>query len=74
MEHEKFEVISCGYGDRKIKTNSKVLSAFMDITNPFQLALNNSEDIYFVLCVNGYLKEADKYKSRYGWEDDIDEQ
>lgn len=60
------------FGRKALKTESELLGAFAEILFGDMLDLDNSEDIFFIVFVNQYLESDDKYKSRFGWEEDID--
>lgn len=62
----------CKFGMETIKTDSKLLKAFIGAS--FDLSgLDNSEEIFFIDCVNKYLLNDEKYESRFGWEDEENE-
>lgn len=70
---ETFEIIYSRHGMEMLKTNSRLLSAFAGVLFHDHIQLDNSEDIFFVICVNPYLEDDQKYKSKTHWEDKLDE-
>lgn len=73
MSSERFDTTYHKYGMETIKTKSKLLSAFASVLFHSHIQLNNSEDIFFVVCVNPYLEDDQKYESQTRWEDKLDE-
>ena len=73
MQNEIFQLEYHPFGAEVIKTNSKLLSAFVGRLFNSHVQLNDSEDVYFVKCVNPYLENNQKYKSQSGWEDKLNE-
>lgn len=61
------------YGSKIMITNSKLLKAFCRSTFDFR-GLSDSEDVYFVLCVNKYLPNDKKYRGRFKWEENLYEE
>ena len=57
------------YGQKFLKTDSKLLFAFAGYLSLDHLDFNNSEDIFFIKCVNPYLDKEHRYKSQMGWEE-----
>ena len=70
---ENFGITYHQYGMETLKTNSRMLSAFAGVLFHSHIQLDNSEDIFFVLCVNPYLDDDQKYTSQTGWEDKLNE-
>lgn len=58
------------FGQKFLKTESKLLYAFSGSLFSDILDFNNTEDIFFIVFVNPYLDEGEKYKSQSGWEED----
>lgn len=73
MQNEIFQLEYHPFGAEVLKTNSKLLSAFVGRLFNSHVQLNDSEDVYFVKCVNPYLENNQKYKSQSGWEDKLNE-
>lgn len=73
MQNEIFQLEYHPFGAEVLKTNSKLLSAFVGRLFDSHVQLNDSEDVYFVKCVNPYLENDQKYKSQSGWEDELNE-
>ena len=73
---EKFECIYEGlFGYKRIKTNSKIIQAFCrHMMGDLDLDLNNSGEIYLVVCINPLLEDDKKFKSRFGWEEKLNEE
>ena len=73
---EKFECIYEGpFGYKRIKTNSKIIQAFSrHMMGDLDLDLNNSGEIYLVVCINPLLEDDKKFKSRFGWEEKLNEE
>ena len=38
------------------------------------LDLNNSEEIYLVVCINPLIEDDKKFKSRFRWEEKLNEE
>lgn len=72
-QNGKFQIEYHPFGAEVLKTNSKLLLAFIGRLFNSHVQLNNSEDVYFVTCVNRYLPDDQKYKSQSGWEDELNE-
>lgn len=72
-KNEKFNITYHGFGGGKLKTDSELLSAFIGEVYELSFQLGNIEDIYLILCVNPYLNDEQKYKSKTGWEEKIGE-
>lgn len=70
---ENFNIIYHQYGMETLKTNSRILSAFAGVLFHSHIQLDNSEDVFFALCVNPYLDDDQKYRSQTGWEDKLNE-
>lgn len=70
---KRFEAVYHKYGVETIKTDSKLLTAFVGVLFRSHVQLDNSEDVYFVTCVNPYLGDNQKYRSQSGWEDKLNE-
>ena len=70
--NELFQFEYRDFGQKFLKTESKLLCAFAENLFGDMLDLDNSEDIFFIVFVNRYLESDDKYKSRFGWEEDVD--
>lgn len=70
---ENFGIICNQYGTEILKTNSNLLSAFAGVLFGSHVQLDNAEDVFFVLCVNPYLDDDQKYKSQTRWEDQLNE-
>lgn len=61
------------FGHKSLITNSKLLKAFCRST--FDLSgLSDTEEVYFVLCLNKYLTEEKKYRGSFKWEEDLYEE
>lgn len=58
------------FGQKFLKTESKLLYAFSGSLFSDILDFNNTEDIFFIMFVNPYLDHGEKYKSQSGWEED----
>ena len=60
------------FGQKYLKTESKLLYTFAGSMFNDILDFNNTEDVFFIVFVNRYLDESEKYKSQLGWEEDED--
>ena len=67
-----FQVEYRDFGQKFLKTESKLLYAFAGSLFNDVLDFHDTEDIFFIVFVNRYLEEGEKYKSRFGWEEDED--
>ena len=67
-QSEFFQVTHGPYFSAELVTESKIIKTFCR-SFEYHLA-SDSEDIYFLLCVNPHLDEDKKFKSRYQWEDE----
>lgn len=68
--HKLFQFEYREFGQKFLKTESKLLYAFAGNLFGDFLDFNNTEDIFFVVFVNQYLEDGEKYRSQFGWEDD----
>ncbi len=73
---EKFECVYEGpFGYKRIKSDSKVIQAFCGhMIGDLDLNLNNSGEIYLVVCLNPLLEDDKKFKSRFKWEEKLNEE
>lgn len=72
---EKAEVCEFDYGSfgqKMLKTDSKILKAFYGEYFSGLEYTHNVEDIYFVCCVNKHLSKDDLYKGDFEWKEDFD--
>lgn len=60
------------FGQKFLKTDSKLLYAFAGSLFNDLLDFHNTEDVFFIVFINQYLDEDKKYKSHSGWEEDED--
>ena len=60
------------FGQKILKTDSKILKAFYGTYFSGLEYTHHVEDIYFVCCVNKYLSKDDLYKGDFEWEEDFD--
>lgn len=60
------------FGQKVLKTKSKLLYAFSGSLFNDILDFHNTEDVFFIVFINQYLDEGEKYKSQFGWEEDED--
>lgn len=60
------------FGQKVLKTKSKLLYAFAGSLFNDILDFHNTEDVFFIVFINRYLDEGEKYKSQLGWEVDED--
>lgn len=60
------------FGQKFLKTESKLLYAFAGSMFNDILDFHNTEDVFFIVFVNQYLDKGEKYKSQTGWEEDED--
>ena len=60
------------FGQKILKTDSKILKAFYGTYFSSLEYTHHVEDIYFVCCVNKYLSKDDLYKGDFEWEEDFD--
>ncbi|MGG4195794.1 hypothetical protein ABEW50_20330 [Paenibacillus jamilae] len=60
------------YGSQFLKTESKLLKAFLGAT-PDLVFHAEAYEIFFVMCINKYVPEGKKYVSRWEWEKDLNE-
>ena len=60
------------FGQKVLKTKSKLLYAFAGSLFNDILDFHNTEDVFFIVFINQYLDEGEKYKSQLGWEEDED--
>jgi len=67
--HPSFHVVYPDPFRRVLETNSKLLKAFIHDVDHDRIHLTNTEDVFFVVGINPHLDEANKYRSRFGWED-----
>lgn len=64
-----------GYGQKILKTNSKLLKAFCGVSfseHGFTF-IHNVEDVYLICCANKYLPSEFKYTGNFRWEEDLNE-
>lgn len=59
-------------GQKFLKTESKLLYAFAGNLFHDFLDFENTEDIFFIVFVNRYLEDSEKYKSQSGWEENYE--
>lgn len=65
--HEMVEYEYLEYGQKILKTKSKLLHAYCG--HSFEhMHLRNAEDVFFVECINKHLSADKQYKSQFGWE------
>lgn len=57
---------------QRVKTDSKIINAFCSDFLDMGFITNPSE-VFWVLCVNPLLSEEKKFRTKFSWEDDIDE-
>lgn len=70
--NNSFQVEYRDFGQKFLKTESKLLSAFTGSLYSDILHFHNTEDVFFIVFINRYLEESEKYKSQSGWEEDED--
>lgn len=69
---EHFQLEYGKFGQKFLKTNSKLLHAFAGSLFGDMLDFHNTEDIFYVVFVNQYLDQNKKYKSQSKWEEEIE--
>lgn len=69
--HEMFKIEYKDYGRKFLNTESKLLASFAGNLFHDIIDLHNTEDIFYVVFVNQYLENEDKYKGLFKWEEDI---
>ena len=58
------------YGTKIIKTDSKLLKAFCNSSFDM-MGLENTEEVYLIMCINEYLPDSKKYHSKFRWEEHL---
>jgi len=70
--NELFQFEYREFGQKFLKTKSKLLSSFVGrLVGDFP-DFHNTEEIFFVVFVNRYLESGEKYKSQFGWEEGLE--
>lgn len=59
-----------GFGQKFLKTDSKILKTFAGSLFGNNIHLTNTEEVFYIVFVNQYLDKDEKYKSQYRWEDE----
>lgn len=70
MDNKSFQFEYREFGQKFLKTESKLLYAFAGNLFDDILDFNNTEDVFFIVFINQYLDKGEKYKSQFGWEED----
>lgn len=61
------------FGQKVLKTDSKLLKIFCGISFSDMGFTYDVEDIYFICCVNPYMPPESRYIGDFKWEEDLDE-
>lgn len=61
------------FGQKVLKTDSKLLNAFCGSSFSDLGFTAHVEDVYFICCVNQYLPEESKYTGDFNWEERLNE-
>ena len=69
---EHFQLEYRKFGQKFLKTDSKLLHAFAGSLFGDMLDFHNTEDVFYIVFVNQYLAQDKKYKSQSKWEEEIE--
>ena len=72
MINERLQFEYREFGQKFLKTDSRLLFAFAGNLFHDSIEFDNTEDVFFVVHVNPYLESDDKYKSQTSWEEDLE--
>lgn len=72
VTNELFQFEYRKFGNKFLKTDSKLLYAFAGNLFGDGIDFHNTEDVFYVIFVNQYLDQDNKYKSQSGWEANIE--
>lgn len=71
MIDDRLQFERSAFGQKLLKTDSRLLFAFAGNMFFDAIAFDNAEEVFFVVHVNPYLENDDKYKSQTNWEEDL---
>ena len=72
MSHDNLEIEYQEFGHKVVKTSSKLFGDYCG-HQICLMGLNNTEELYWVLCINPWCKPEDKYHTRSKWEENLNE-
>lgn len=71
--HDNFEIEYKEFGHKVAKNSSKFFGDYCG-HHICDMGLNNTEELYWVFCVNPWCEPEDKYHTRSKWEENLDEE
>ena len=72
MSHDHLEIEYKDFGHKAVKTSSQLFGDYCG-HQICLMGLNNTEELYWVLCINPWCKPEDKYHTRSKWEENLNE-